>query len=190
MTRGCSRASVRTESAAAASSSVNCGLEPVSAAVVGERVAGDEHGRVGIEHRDVASGVAGGGHHLQPEHVVPVGHGAQPPRCVDRVEVGRAGVQGRAARPVGDVAQAADVVGMLVSEHDMAYAGPPGPASSSTAPIWSALPPTPVSTTAASAPRTSTYADTNPRSTRDQASAAPSVALLARRGGRICRSRS
>src|SRR5919107_3257432 len=45
----------------------------------------------------------------------------------------------------------------------------PGPASSSTSPIASALPPTPVSTTAASRPRTSTYADTKPRFTRDQA---------------------
>ena len=49
----------------------------------------------------------------------------------------------------------------------------PGPAESSTLPIASALPATPVSTTAAWPPRTRTYAATKPRSTRDQRSPAP-----------------
>jgi hypothetical protein len=46
---------------------------------VGEGVAGDQHRRVGIEHPDVAVGVAGGGEHLQSEHPLAVGDRLQPP---------------------------------------------------------------------------------------------------------------
>src|SRR6188508_1909732 len=47
------------------------------------------------------------------------------------------------------------------------------PTSASASSIEPALPPTPVSTTAACPPRTSTYADTNPRFTRRHARSSP-----------------
>jgi hypothetical protein len=58
---------------------VNCGSAALhSVDGVGERVACNEHGRVGVEHRDVTPRVTGSSDHLQAEDLDTVGHRVHP----------------------------------------------------------------------------------------------------------------